>query len=264
MDAVVAAIQSAIEEERNASNAYGWSALLIRPTKTTKRMLVVGVGVAMSQQTTAIEAIQYYILYILADAGVEKRSQQFGILLLIGCIKVIVIVVAGRLFDHPRLGRKPLLTLSNAGCGGCLLLLAIATATSSAPLAILSLALYVTFFSLGAGPGIWLVASEVFSLGIRGKAMSMATTGNRALATLVSATFLSLKNALGDVGFLLLFSALCCCNVLFISYFVPETKGKSLEEMLAYFEDLAGESARKEIELPASRSPEATREATMV
>ena len=263
VDAVVAAIQNAIEEERNASNAYGWSALLIRPTKTTKRMLVVGVGVAMSQQTTAIEAIQYYILYILADAGVEKRSQQFGILLLIGCIKVVVIVVAGRLFDHPKLGRKPLLTLSNAGCGGCLLLLAIATATSSAPLAILSLALYVTFFSLGAGPGIWLVASEVFSLGIRGKAMSMATTGNRALATLVSATFLSLKNALGDVGFLLLFSALCCGNVIFIRWLVPETKGKSLEEMLAYFEDLAGEAARKEIELP-SRSPEATPEATMV
>ena len=263
VDAVVAAIQNAIEEERNASNAYGWSALLLRPTKTTKRMLIVGVGVAMSQQTTAIEAIQYYILYILADAGVKTRSKQFGILLLIGCIKVIVIVVAGRLFDHPKLGRKPLLTLSNAGCGGCLLLLAIATATSSAPLAILSLALYVTFFSLGAGPGIWLVASEVFSLGIRGKAMSMATTGNRALATLVSATFLSLKNALGDVGFLLLFSALCCGNVLFIRYLVPETKGKSLEEMLAYFEDLAGESARKEIELP-SRSPEATPEATMV
>ena len=94
--------------------------------------------------------------------------------------------------------------------------------------------------------------------------MSMATTGNRALATLVSATFLSLKNALGDVGFLLLFSALCCGNVVFIRWFVPETKGKSLEAMLAYFEDLAGESARKEIELPASRSPEATPEATMV
>ena len=94
--------------------------------------------------------------------------------------------------------------------------------------------------------------------------MSMATTGNRALATLVSATFLSLKNALGDVGFLLLFSALCCGNVVFIRYLVPETKGRSLEEMLAYFEDLAGESARKEIELPASRSPEATPEATMV
>ena len=46
--------------------------------------------------------------------------------------------------------------------------------------------------------------------------------------------------------------------------YLPETKGKSLEEMLAYFEDLAGESARKEIELPASRSPEATPEATMV
>merc|ERR1719421_1487506 len=84
VDAVVAAIQAAITEERNASNAYGWSALLIRPTKTTKRMLIVGVGVAMSQQTTAIEAIQYYILYILADAGVKTRSKQFGILILIG------------------------------------------------------------------------------------------------------------------------------------------------------------------------------------
>ena len=61
----------------------------------------------------------------------KNAPSNSGILILIGCIKVIVIVVAGRLFDHPKLGRKPLLTLSNAGCGGCLLLLAIATATSS-------------------------------------------------------------------------------------------------------------------------------------
>lgn len=247
-DDVINQIQAAIEEERRASNAYGWSALLIRPTKTTKRMLIVGVGIAASQQLTAIEAIQYYILYILADAGVKTRSQQFAILLCIGVIKVLVIVVAGRLFDHPRLGRKPLLTLSNAGCAGCLVLLALATATNSAPLAILALALYVTFFSLGAGPGIWLVASEVFSLGIRGKAMSLATTANRALATVIGATFLSLKNVLGDVGFLLFFALLCCGNVLFIRCYVPETKGKSLEEMLLYFEELSGES-RKAIEL---------------
>ena len=118
--------------------------------------------------------------------------------------------------------------------------------------AILALALYVTFFSLGAGPGIWLVAS-VFSLGARGKAMSMATTGNRALATLVSATFLSLKNALGDVGFFTTLQ-LCCGNVIFYSMASARDEGKShWRRWLAYFETHR-ESRRKEIELPASRS----------
>ena len=251
VDGVVTSIQAAIEEERNASNAYGWSALLIRPTKTTKRMLIVGVGVAMSQQTTAIEAIQYYILYILADAGVEKRSQQFGILLLIGCIKVVVIVVAGRLFDHPRLGRKPLLTLSNAGCGGCLLLLAIATATSSAPLAILSLALYVTFFSLGAGPGIWLVASEVFPLVIRAKCMALATVANRVFSSLIASTFLSWAGAMTYAGYFYFFTALSVVLWATLYVYLPETSGKSLEEMAGYFASLFGE----EVVAPPAKAP---------
>mmetsp|Transcript_14163 Transcript_14163/g.42208 ORF Transcript_14163/g.42208 Transcript_14163/m.42208 type:complete len:233 (+) Transcript_14163:1002-1700(+) len=212
-------------------------------------MLLVGVGVAGAQQTTAIEAIQYYVLDILARAGVRTHSRQFLFLIFLGCVKVGVIVVAGRLFDHPRMGRRPLLIASNAGICACLLVLAAATSLRSVPLAVGALAGYMTFFSLGAGPGTWLVASEVFSLGVRARAMSLATCTNRGLAAVVSGVFLSLKRALGDEGFLLLFAFMAFGNALFMYFIVPETKGRSLEEMLAYFKAVSGDA--DELERPS-------------
>ena len=103
-----------------------------------------------------------------------------------GTAQVSVIVVAGRLYDHPKLGRRPLMIASNVGLAACLIFLAVATAAKNVALAVTALAIYMTFFSLGAGPGTWLVASEVFSLGVRARAMSLATCTNRGLAALVS------------------------------------------------------------------------------
>lgn len=242
-------------------------------------MLLVGVGVAAAQQTTAIEAVQYYVLYILESAGVEDKGTAFMYLLGLGLLKVVVIVLAGRLFDHPKVGRRPLLLASNAGIALALVILAInfSMAKPSVGWAVLALALFVCFFSLGMGPGCWLLASEVFStqvipgrryavdkepqrlttslsyasphippisyrpppLQIRARAMSLATFTNRGCAMIIGSTFLSLRSALGDSGFFALFVVLVMGNIAFIYRYVPETKGRTLEDMLRYFDEVS-------------------------
>mmetsp|Transcript_16844 Transcript_16844/g.38975 ORF Transcript_16844/g.38975 Transcript_16844/m.38975 type:complete len:246 (-) Transcript_16844:16-753(-) len=156
----------------------------------------------------------------------------------IGFVKVVVIVLAGRLFDHPKVGRRPLLIGSNLGLAASLMLLGINFLVGgSGEVAVLSLALYVMFFSLGMGPGAWLIPSEVFSLDVRARAMSLATFSNRFLAAVGNATFLTLKAGFGNAGICLLFAALCLGNAVFIALCLPETRGKSLEDMARYFEE---------------------------
>ena len=78
----------------------------------------------------------------------------------------------------------------------------------SGVLAVFALLVYVTAFSLGMGPGAWLIPSEVFSLEVRARAMSLATFSNRSLAAVAGATFLSLRSALSNAGVCFLFAVL--------------------------------------------------------
>lgn len=193
----------------------------------------------------------------------ESRSDQFLYLLVIGVVKVFVIVFAGNLFDHPKVGRRPLLLASNVGCSLSLLVLGInfltlpagkddedevdgfegkddgngSTSSSSGQgIAVAALVCYVASFSLGMGPGAWLIPSEVFSNRVRARAMSLATFANRGFAATASMSFLSLRGAIGDAACCFAFACLALGNVLFIALLVPETKHKTLEEMRAYFD----------------------------
>jgi hypothetical protein len=78
--------------------------------------------------------------------------------------------------------------------------------------------------------------------------MSVATCGNRLTATLMSSTFLSTAEAMGWGGFFLLLSAICLIVLGWIYIFLPETKGRSLEEMSIYFAELTGDETVLEVE----------------
>ena len=144
------------------------------PTPAFKRMLIVGVGTAIAQQAVGIDAIQYFLVYILDEIGFQDRNAQTGILIALGLIKLSVVVVAGHLFD--RMGRRPLFFMSLIGMSISLFLVSFGFVggASSERFAVFGLALYLAFFSLGMGPGAWLIPSEVFSTMIRAKAMSVA------------------------------------------------------------------------------------------
>jgi SP family galactose:H+ symporter-like MFS transporter len=253
IEAIVADIATDLTLELEFSKTVSWATILCRPPPYLKRMLCVGVGVAVAQQLTGIESIQYYMLYILEASGIKSRNTQFTYLLAVGALKVFVIVIAGRLFDHPRLGRRPLLMASNLGLCLALAMLMLSFLAGShtdddndgsgsrggggnPAVAVLSLFLFVASFSLGMGPGAWLIPAEVFSLAVRAKAMSFATFCNRTVAAAAAASFLSLRSLLQDWGVILLFSLLCMGNFVFVALLVPETKGKTLEEMRDYFE----------------------------
>lgn len=112
VDLVVQDIKEALERERIAEQAVGWNVILF-PTPAIKRMLMVGVGTAVAQQAVGIDAIQYYLIDVLEESGVESEKWRLGILMMLGMLKLVFIVVGGKLFD--RRGRRPLFFTSLVG-----------------------------------------------------------------------------------------------------------------------------------------------------
>jgi MFS family permease len=101
-------------------------------------------------------------------------------------------------------------------------------------IAIGSLAIYVSSFAMGLGPIFWLMISEIYPLKVRGAAMSTVTVTNWVLNLVVSVTFLSLVGVLGRGGTFWLYGAIAVAALVFFYRMVPETKGKTLEQIEVY------------------------------
>ena len=99
--------------------------------------------------------------------------------------------------------------------------------------AVASVAAFVGFFAIGLGPVFWLLIAEIFPLAVRGRAMSLATVANWSFNLIVSATFLNLVGAVGSAGAFLVYAVLSLVALAFIAMMVPETKGRSLEQIEA-------------------------------
>ena len=146
----------------------------------------------------------------------------------------LLTIVAILLID--RIGRRPLLIVGLIGMVISLGILGIAFALpglsgSLGWLAVISLMLYVGSFAIGLGPVFWLMISEIYPLKIRGRAMSTATVVNWGMNLLVAITFLSLIQLLGTPGTFWLYGLVGIGALVFVYFRVPETKGKSLEEI---------------------------------
>mmetsp|Transcript_10928 Transcript_10928/g.16891 ORF Transcript_10928/g.16891 Transcript_10928/m.16891 type:complete len:591 (+) Transcript_10928:158-1930(+) len=244
---VVDDIKESVKREVLAEQNVGWDVILF-PSPAFKRILVVGIGIAIAQQAVGIDAIQYFLVYILDETGIKSREEQSAVLMFIGIVKLLCILIAGKLLDLR--GRRPLFFVSLCGIAGSCLLLSINFYGSSysASFAIFGLSLYMAFFALGMGPGGWLVPAEVFPTCIRGKAISISAFMNRVTATLMASTFLSTAKAMTWAGFFFLLAIIACLVLLFIYYFVPETKGRSLEDMSIYFAEITGDMSLLETE----------------
>jgi len=120
--------------------------------------------------------------------------------------------------------------------------------TTNSAFAIFALALYFAFFSVAMGPGAWLVPSEVFAITVRAKAMSVATFMNRVTSTLMASTFLTTAKAMSYAGFFLLLAGVCIIVLGFFYWFLPETRGRPLEDMSLYFAEITGDNSILEAE----------------
>jgi sugar porter (SP) family MFS transporter len=253
IETVIRDIQEALQRERLAENTMGWTMLLC-PTPAIRRMLLVGIGMAISQQAVGIDAIQYYLIEIIASAGMESDKAQLGVLIILGVLKLMFVVIASKVVD--KRGRKPLLLLSLAGmCGACIMISFSFlgnedenNASTRSAFTILGLSLYLSFFSIGMGPIAWLVPSEIFATSIRAKAMSVAVFSNRIVATVMASTFLSTANAIGWGAFFLVLAAIAVVVAIFVYFVLPETKGRSLEDMSMFFAEITNDTSILEAE----------------
>lgn len=207
----------------------GWDPLL-RPDAITKRLMMVGIGVAFAQQATGIESVVMYSPEIFKNAGVATTVKElFLATVLVGVVKTCCIIIAACYLDS--WGRRPMLLSSMFGMTVSHVLLSAAFAFNLRMLAATAVLLFVGFFSVGIGPVTWLFASEVFPLHIRAKAMSIATTVNRLGSGAVALTFLPLCNLIGFSAYYLLFASLIAISMTIQYFTVPETKGLTLEQV---------------------------------
>jgi sugar porter (SP) family MFS transporter len=200
--------------------------------KGLRRPLLIGVTLAILQQVTGINTVIYYGSIIFTEqAGAQSTSSALWANVLVGAMNLVFTVIA--LFTIDRLGRRVLLISAAAGMGLSLTALGFVFAVGSVtPARALALILcYVACFSFGMGPGVWVVISELFPTRIRGRAMSLATVALWLACLLITLTFLSLVKAFTAAGAFWLYAFMCACTVWFVWKFMPETKGKNLEEI---------------------------------
>jgi sugar porter (SP) family MFS transporter len=208
-----------------------WSDLL---SPTVRPALVVGIGLAIFQQITGINTVIYYAPTIVLTAGISSASGAILATAVIGLVNVIMTIVAMWLID--RVGRRPLLLVGIAGMAVCLGILGAAfrmqaETSTVAWVAVITLMAYVAFFAISLGPIFWLLIAEIYPLRIRGLAEGTAAGSNWIFNLVVSITFLSLVQAVGPSWTFWLYGVLSIAAFLFSYYMVPETKGRTLEEI---------------------------------
>lgn len=202
--------------------------------KWMRPALIVGIGLMFIQQATGINTIIYYAPTIFQLAGFESEVSAISATVGIGVINVLMTIVSIRLLD--KLGRKPLLYIGLCGMIASLAVLGGAFYSGSAGgalkvVSVLSLIVYVAAFAVSLGPICWLVISEIYPTQIRGLAMSVATVANWSFNLVVALTFLPLVEFLGTAYTFWGFAVVGVWALWFCKAKVPETKGKSLEEI---------------------------------
>ena len=239
-EAAMAELDASLGEEVEQA---GWSEVFSR---RWRKPLMIGVGLAVFQQITGINAIIYYANKIFAAAGFETAAQQTAATTwAIGAVNVLATLIAVAFVD--RLGRRPLLLAGLVGMGVSLTAVGVSflslnaipsqpTDSPSAPSAagtvtLVALVVYIASFAFSLGPVVWTVINEIFPRSIRGRGVSVATAANWGSAWLVSQFFLTLTGAIGEAGTFWLFAAMSAVAFVWIWRVLPETRGRSLEDI---------------------------------
>jgi SP family galactose:H+ symporter-like MFS transporter len=203
---------------------------LMRPS--LRPAMVVGMGLAIFQQFIGINTVIYYAPTIFQYANFGSASVAILHTIGVGVVNVGFTVVAIFLLD--RLGRRPLLFIGVVGMIITLALLGydfMKPEAERGPLALVGLMAYVAAFAISLGPIFWLIISEIYPLRIRGRAMSVATVTNWLANLLITFTFPLMIAAIGPSATFWIYAAIGVIGFFFCWSLVPETKGRTLEEI---------------------------------
>ncbi|HEX3711481.1 MAG TPA: sugar porter family MFS transporter [Trebonia sp.] len=225
-------IDGEIREVQELSKRQAGYRDLISPR--VRPLVTVGVMLAIFQQITGINTVIYYAPTLLQGAGLGNNAALLANVVN-GAVNVGMTIVAIWLLD--KVGRRPLLLSGTAGMAvgmvivGCAFIGGSTLHGGLAILAIAGLLIYTGSFAIGLGPVFWLLIAEIYPLRIRGAAMSVAGMANWAANFVVTVSFLTLLNAISGVGVFFLFGFLTLVALAYFWKKVPETKGRSLQEI---------------------------------
>uniref|UniRef100_A0A1A9WSP4 Major facilitator superfamily (MFS) profile domain-containing protein n=1 Tax=Glossina brevipalpis TaxID=37001 RepID=A0A1A9WSP4_9MUSC len=221
-------------EEQIKQQSVSMGAALLRPV--TLKALAISLGLMFFQQLCGINAVIFYSTDIFKDAetGIDENLST----IVVGVMQVIATFVSVMVVD--KLGRR-LLLLASA------IVMAFSTVAMGAYfymkdndnqsvtnlgwLPVSALCVFIIMFSIGFGPVPWLMMGELFASDVKGVAGSIAGTSNWVLAFIVTKTFVNMKEALGSGQTFWLFAGITVVGAIFVFLLVPETKGKSLNEI---------------------------------
>ncbi len=206
-------------------------------TPLLRAALIVGVGLAVFQQFVGINTVIYYAPTIFEQAGVASASSAILATSVVGVVNVLATIVAILLVD--RLGRRRLLLGGSSIMVVALVMLGIIFAHNSGHiggLTLIALIVYILAFALSFGPVFWLMSAEIFPTRVRAAGASISSFANWTANLLVSITFLSLIGAIGAPATFWLYAFFGILAFIFSWILVPETKGRSLEQIERYWE----------------------------
>ncbi len=191
-------------------------------------VIVTGILLSFFQQAIGINVVLYYAPRIFEQMGASGDASMLQTVVM-GMVNILFTVVA--IFTVDKLGRKPLLIIGSAGMMiGMAALAGLSFSGSIGLAALVFIILYTASFMMSWGPVCWVLISEIFPNTIRSQAVAVAVAAQWISNFLVSATFPSLS-AWSVGGTYCIYALMSLLSALFVWRWVPETKGKTLEEM---------------------------------
>ena len=221
---ILSEIKATTHEKQEKLFTYGW--------------LVIFVGIMLSvfQQIVGINAVLYFAPRIFSSMGMGNPMVQT---VLMGVINILFTLLA--VFTVEKWGRKPLLIYGSIGMALGAFGVALSNIVAGMPaiVAVVSIMVYSASFMFSWGPICWVLIAEIFPNTIRGAAVAVAVAFQWIFNFIVSSTFLPMYNMrLGEMGdkfghmfAYALYGIICIVAAIFVWKLVPETKGKTLEEM---------------------------------
>lgn len=222
-----------ITEHAKVERSRTWSDLL---TPRMRPALLVGIGIAVVNQLVGVNAVIYYTPRILSD--IYGDSVALLITLIVGFVNMAVTLIAlSRIDDW---GRRPLILGGTLAVAVSLLVLALlflgVPEAGDPPLVVgvglaVVLCLYIAAFAASLGLGLWLINSEVYPTPVRGKAASLGSTAHWLLDLVIALNVLTIVGVIGASGLFAIFAVFALAGLAFLWRRLPETRGKSLEQI---------------------------------
>jgi MFS transporter, SP family, major inositol transporter len=217
---------------RDAAEDKGAALRDLRAYPWMRKLLWIGIGLAIAQQATGINTVIYYAPTILEQTGLGA-SASLTATIAVGVISVAMTVLGIWLLGF--MNRRGLLITGFTGVAVSQLALALTfllpQSTARSYIVLAAMVLFVAFVQCFIGIGVWLLLSEIFPMAIRGFAMGIAVAVLWTTNTIISFVFPLLNGALGATWTFGIFVLINIASIVFVAKFVPETRGRTLEEL---------------------------------